>query len=65
MEFEGINSINKENALKLNLWMYAHNGATLQAIELMKKQNVLWSDKNDLDALLKEVGLRKLSDIMR
>jgi len=34
-------------------------------LNMMKKHGILWSDKDDLDALIKEVGLRKLSEIIK
>ncbi|KPA19750.1 ATPase domain protein, prokaryote domain protein [Candidatus Magnetomorum sp. HK-1] len=64
-EFEGHEYFDGEKPLKLSLWLYAHDGVTKSALSLINKHDILWSDKNDLDALLKEVGLRKLSDIIK
>jgi len=60
-DFEGRAYFEGEEPLTLRLWLYAHDGVTKSALNLMKKHDIFWSDKNDLDALLKEVGLRKLS----
>ncbi|KPA10034.1 ATPase domain protein, prokaryote domain protein [Candidatus Magnetomorum sp. HK-1] len=62
-EFEGNEYFVGEDPVKLFLWLYAHDGLTGPALKLVKQHGILWSDKNDLDALIKEVGLRKLSDI--
>ncbi|ETR73895.1 MAG: hypothetical protein OMM_06665 [Candidatus Magnetoglobus multicellularis str. Araruama] len=48
---------------KLRLWLYAHNGVTKLALDLINQHGILWSDKNDLNALLNAIGLRKLSEI--
>jgi len=36
-----------------------------QELKILKKHDIFGSDKNDLDALLQEVGLRKLSDLIK
>ncbi len=47
----------------LRLWFFAHDGFTENAEELMKEKGVLWSVRQDLDNLLKFVGLRQLPNI--
>ncbi|MDL1979308.1 MAG: hypothetical protein LWX52_14655 [Deltaproteobacteria bacterium] len=47
----------------LRLWFFAHDGFTKQAEDLMKEKGMLWSVRDDLDNLLKFVGLRQLPDI--
>ena len=47
----------------LRLWFFAHDGFTKKAEDLMKENNMLWSVRDDLDKLLKFVGLRQLPDI--
>ena len=47
----------------LRLWIFAHDGFTQEAEKLMSENQVLWSDLEDLNALLAYVGLRPLSDI--
>ncbi len=47
----------------LRLWFFAHDGFTNKAEELMKEKGMLWSTRNDLDGLLKSVGLRQLPNI--
>ena len=64
-EFEGREYFEGKEPLTLRMWIYAHDGVTKSALNLIKKHEILWSDKNDLDALLKEVGLRKLSDLIK
>ncbi|MDM8525970.1 hypothetical protein QUF80_21560 [Desulfococcaceae bacterium HSG8] len=46
--------------LRIRLWLFAHNGVSTPTKTLMSEQGVLWSDRADLDALLKVAGLRKL-----
>jgi hypothetical protein len=41
-------------------WFFAHNGFTQDAESFMQEQNVLWSNREDLDKLLAHVGLRAL-----
>jgi len=62
-EFEGEEHFKNNYPLKLRLWLYAHNGVTKPALDLINKHGILWSDREDLNALLEELGLRKLSDI--
>ena len=47
----------------LRLWFFAHDGFTKEAEALMFEKGVLWSTRDDLDDLLKLVGLRQLPDI--
>ena len=47
----------------LRLWFFAHDGFTKEAEDLMKKKGMLWSVRDDLDKLLKFVGLRQLPNI--
>ena len=44
----------------VRVWFFAHNGFTKEAINFMQQQNVFWSNREDLDALLALVGLRTL-----
>ena len=46
----------------LRLWFFAHDGFTEKAEALMREKGVLWSVRQDLDNLLKIVGLRQLPD---
>lgn len=51
----------EEKYLKiLRLWIFAHDGVTEEARQLMEQHSVLWSSRAELDALLEEVNLRKL-----
>ena len=47
----------------LRLWFFAHDGFTKEAKALMLEKEILWSTRDDLDDLLKLVGLRQLPDI--
>ncbi|MBT9438358.1 MAG: hypothetical protein GAS50_04105 [Desulfobacterales bacterium] len=47
----------------LRLWFFAHEGFTEEAEALMLKNGVLWSVREDLDGLLKHVGLRQLPEL--
>ncbi len=48
---------------RIRVWLFAHDGFTEKAGALMKKNKVLWSAREDLDALLAHVKLRTLPDI--
>ena len=47
----------------MRVWFFAHDGFTKKAEGLMKEKGVLWSVREDLDELLKSVGLRQLPDL--
>ncbi|MCP4692457.1 MAG: hypothetical protein GY859_30720, partial [Desulfobacterales bacterium] len=47
----------------LRLWLFAYDGVTGEAEELMRQNGVLWSTRAELDELLKLVNLRKLPEI--
>jgi len=47
----------------LRLWFFAHDGFTEEAEALMLENGVLWSIRQNLDNLLKIVGLRQLPDL--
>ena len=47
----------------LRLWFFAHDGFTKEAEALMCEKGVLWSVREDLDELLKSVGLRLLPEL--
>ncbi len=51
----------KKEVLKtLRLWIFAHDGVTAPAEELMRQNGVLWSTRAELDELLQMVNLRTL-----
>ncbi len=52
-----------EDLQVLRLWFFAHDGFTEEAEALMREKDMLWSTRQDLDNLLKSVGLRHLPDI--
>jgi len=47
----------------MRVWFFAHDGFTKEAEALMREKGVLWSTRQDLDNLLKFVGLRQLPNI--
>ncbi|KPA12484.1 hypothetical protein MHK_007310, partial [Candidatus Magnetomorum sp. HK-1] len=49
---------------KLTLWLFSYAGVTSDAENLMKQHGILWSSKDELNALLEFVGLRQLPEIM-
>ncbi|MBF0451735.1 MAG: hypothetical protein HQK75_13610 [Candidatus Magnetomorum sp.] len=48
---------------QLSLWLFSYSGVTREAEHLMKEHDVLWSSKDDLNALLEHVHLRKLPEL--
>lgn len=46
--------------MRVRMWFFAHDGFTEEAEALMRKHQILWSTRADLDALLEHVNLRKL-----
>ncbi len=49
-----------EDLKTLRLWIFAHDGVTQKAEELIRENGILWSTRQDLDGLLEAVNLRKL-----
>ncbi|MCP4691054.1 MAG: hypothetical protein GY859_23600, partial [Desulfobacterales bacterium] len=49
-----------EDLETLRLWLFAHDGVTGPAKELMKEHGILWSTRSELDGLLEAARLRKL-----
>lgn len=47
----------------LRLWLFAHDGITKKAEELIREHDILWSSREDLDRLLETVRLRKLPEL--
>jgi hypothetical protein len=47
----------------LTLWLFAASGVSKNAQQLLKDNGILWSTKEDLNALLRLSGLRELPDI--
>ncbi|CAN2040427.1 ATP-binding protein [Candidatus Magnetomoraceae bacterium gMMP-15] len=47
----------------LRLWLFAYNGVTKEAETLMKKNNIFWSSRSELDSLLDFVKLRNLPEL--
>ncbi|KPA18318.1 hypothetical protein MHK_001465, partial [Candidatus Magnetomorum sp. HK-1] len=49
---------------QLTLWLFSYTGVTADAENLMTQHGILWSSKDELNALLEFVGLRQLPEIM-
>jgi hypothetical protein len=47
----------------LRVWFFSHSGFTVEATALMQQHGVWWSAREDLDALLTLVGLRRLPEL--
>jgi hypothetical protein len=47
----------------LRVWFFSHSGFTAEATALMQQHGVWWSAREDLDALLTQVGLRRLPEL--
>jgi hypothetical protein len=47
----------------LTMWLFASSGVSKKARELLEENNILWSTKDDLNALLALSGLSQLPDI--
>jgi hypothetical protein len=47
----------------LRLWFFARDGFSPEAEARMAEEGVLWSDREDLDALLDHVGLKRLPEV--
>lgn len=58
--FEGREYFEGEHPFGLKLWLFVHNGVTPEAEALLRKHQIYWSTRTDLDALIKETGLRPL-----
>ena len=59
-DFEGRKYFEGERPLPLRVWLFAHNGVTPEAEALLRQHQIYWSDRADLDAVIKTLGLRKL-----
>ena len=47
----------------LRMWFFSYSGFTPEAEQLMYDNGILWSDKQDLNALLEQAGLRCLPEL--
>ena len=52
-----------EDLRSLRVWLFAANGVSAPAKDLLEQEGVLWSTRADLDALLELNGLRTLPDL--
>jgi hypothetical protein len=49
-----------ELLILLRLWFFSHSGFTKEAESYMEEKGILWSDRDDLNQILKHVGLKRL-----
>ncbi len=61
-DFEGREYFETERPLTLHLWLFAHNGVTPEAETLLREHHFYWSNRHDLDELIRATGLRPLPD---
>jgi hypothetical protein len=61
-DFEERKYFEGERPLVIKLWLFAYNGVNQAAEALLQQYAVYWSTREDLDALIKMVGLRKLPE---
>jgi hypothetical protein len=59
-DFEGREYFEGERPVRLHLWLFAHNGVTKKAQDLLHQHQIYWSTRKELDGLIKETGLRPL-----
>ncbi len=52
-----------EGLRTLRLWFFAHDGFTAPAQKLMRAEDVMWSDGQDLNRLLAHAGLKMLPKV--
>ncbi len=60
---ELVREVEGEYLQTLRVWFFAYNGFTEKAETLMREKGMFWSVREDLDELLKSLGLRQLPDI--
>ncbi|MCP4687680.1 MAG: hypothetical protein GY859_06500, partial [Desulfobacterales bacterium] len=60
---EFIKEKEKDTLEILRVWLFADNGVTKKAKDLLEENNFLWSTRKELDALLEHMSLRKLPEI--
>jgi hypothetical protein len=58
-----VKEIRGKDLKKITLWLFASNGVTENAKKMMEENGILWSTKDNLNALLKDSDLRKLPEI--
>lgn len=63
-DFEGREYFEGDRPLTMHLWLFAHNGVTQEAETLLRKHQIYWSTRCELDTLIKETGLRQLPVFM-
>ena len=63
LQGEQVREERERNPRTLRLWLFAYNGLTTEAEEYAHARNILWSAREDLNELLRLLGLRELPKI--
>jgi hypothetical protein len=58
-----VREIEGEDLQTLRAWFFAHDGFTEEAETLMREKGMFWSARQELDGLLRHVGLRQLPEL--
>ncbi len=61
---ELVRKIEGEALQTLRVWFFSHDGFTEEAERVIRENGMLWSARDDLDGLLKHVGLRQLPKLV-
>ena len=59
-DFEERKYFEGERPFGLKMWLFTHNGVTPEAEQMLRTHHIYRSTRDDLDVLIKLVGLRKL-----
>ncbi len=60
-DFEGQEYFEDDSpVITMRLWLFAHNGVTREAEALLRKHQIYWSTRADLEWLIQKTGLRRL-----
>lgn len=49
--------------IAIQMWLFAHEGLTDEAVDLAKQEGIFWSTREQLDDLLTYLGLRILPQL--
>ena len=53
----------KQDSRKIKLWLFSNEGLTKPAKKMCEENNILWSSRDDLNALLDKSNLRSLPEV--
>ncbi|MCP4348363.1 MAG: hypothetical protein GY795_22985, partial [Desulfobacterales bacterium] len=63
-DYEGREYFEGERPFAMRLWLFAYGGVTKEAETLLSEHDIYWSDRTDLEWLIRETGLRKLPEFV-